>query len=170
MNNIILVGYMGSGKTTVGRLLAQLLDYSFADTDEMIEEREQLTISKIFSEKGEEAFRDMETGLLEELAVSGQERLVIATGGGMAVREQNRRLLRELGSVVYLKASPETVYDRIKGDTGRPLLQCDNPLSRIKEMIAQREQFYEEASHTVISVDIMKKDEIAQMIREAFVI
>lgn len=123
MNNIILVGYMGCGKTTVGKNVAKNKSFTFIDTDEMIEKQQGKKISEIFDKNGEAAFRDMETEYLKQLLGSNQENLVISTGGGMAVREENRKLLAKLGRVIYLKVSPEVVYDRLKTDTTRPLLQ-----------------------------------------------
>jgi shikimate kinase len=164
MKNIILVGYMGSGKSTVGKNIAVLRDYSFVDTDEMIEEKEKRTINEIFATEGEQSFRDMETGLLRQLIANNSEKLIISTGGGMPLRKENRELLRQLGDVVYLKASPETIYERLKDDTTRPLLQCDNPKQKIVEMIAMREPIYEESASIVVNVDKLSQFEIAQEI------
>ena len=101
-NNIILIGYMGCGKTTVGKNLARITGYTFTDTDEMIEKEQVRTISEIFATDGEEAFRKMETKLLEQLIQEQIIQLVISTGGGMPLREKNRKLLAELGTVIYL--------------------------------------------------------------------
>lgn len=164
MNNIILVGYMGCGKTTVGKNVAKNKSFTFIDTDEMIEKQQGKKISEIFDKNGEAAFRDMETEYLKQLLGSNQENLVISTGGGMAVREENRKLLAKLGRVIYLKVSPEVVYDRLKTDTTRPLLQCDNPLQKIKDMIAIRGSIYESAADETICVDELKQSEIAEII------
>ena len=164
MKNIILTGYMGSGKTTIGKKLAKLTGYTFMDTDELIEQQQGRTISEIFAADGEEAFREMETKLLEQMLEEKKERLVISTGGGMPLREENKTLLVGLGVVFYLKLEPETVYNRIKDDTKRPLLQCDNPLARIKEMLAVRGPVYESAAQHIIQVDGIKQNEIAEQI------
>ena len=164
MKNIILTGYMGSGKSTVGKNLSKLNGYAFVDTDEMIERQHGKTISEIFEQEGEDAFRDMETALLNQFIREGREELVISTGGGMPVREENRRLLRQLGSVVYLKAAPETIYDRLKGDTKRPLLRCDDPLTRIREMLAKRGPAYEAGALYTVETDRMRQAETAQWI------
>jgi shikimate kinase len=164
VNNIILVGYMGSGKTTVGKNLARLKGYIFVDTDEMIVENEQRTINDIFASDGEQAFRDMETTLLKKLIACGSKRLVISTGGGMPLRKENRQLLKKLGCVVYLKALPDTIYDRIKDDTTRPLLQCDDPKQKIADMIQQRGPIYEESAAISIDVDGLKQAEVAEEI------
>lgn len=165
MKNIILVGYMGCGKTTVGKNLARICEMSFLDTDELIEEQQGRSISEIFATDGEEAFRDMETEVLKKMIEQRREGLVLSTGGGMALREENRALLKQLGIVFYLKAKPETVYERVKGDTKRPLLQCEDPLSRIRMMQEQRGPAYQDAAHYVIAVDERKQQEIAENIK-----
>lgn len=166
--NIILIGYMGCGKTTVGRHLAKLESAIFLDTDERIEEKQERSISDIFARDGETAFRDMETDYLKELIRFRKEGLIISTGGGMPVREENRKLLQELGFVVYLKAAPETVYERIKDDTRRPLLQCEDPLARIREMMERRSAAYESTAHYIIEVDPYSQQELAEIIRERY--
>jgi shikimate kinase len=164
MENIILVGYMGSGKTSVGQDIASIKGYTFVDTDKMIEENEKRTISDIFATEGEEAFRDMETRLLENLISQGGRGLVISTGGGMPLRNENRRLLAQLGRVVYLRALPATIYERIKEDKTRPLLQCADPQSKIKEMIALRGPLYEKSAAIVIDVDNLSQSEVGEEI------
>ena len=164
MKNIILVGYMGCGKTTVGKSIVKLDKRTFADTDEMIVAQQGRSISDIFEQDGESAFRAMETALLEKMLADNCNGLVISTGGGMPVREENRQLLRQLGTVVYLRVKPETVYERIKGDTTRPLLQCENPMERIREMIENRSSAYEAAAELVLDVDSMTQREAAEEI------
>lgn len=164
MENIILIGYMGSGKTTVGKIAAERKNYTFVDTDEMIVEQQHRSISEIFATDGEQAFRDMETALLGQLIAEKREHLVISTGGGMPLRAENRQLLARLGKVVYLKASPATIYNRIKGDTTRPLLQCENPLERIEEMIAERSPLYEDGAMFTVEVDELGQSEAASEI------
>lgn len=163
--NILLVGYMGCGKTSVGKYLAKITGMTFADTDEMIEKQQGRSIREIFASEGEEAFRDMETRLLEELLETGREGMVIATGGGMPLREENRTLLKRLGSVYYLKAEPRTIYTRVKDDTTRPLLQCEDPFGRICEMISVRGPLYEEASHHTVLTGRGRLQELAQKIK-----
>ena len=164
MNNIILAGYMGCGKTTVGKRIAELAKYTFADTDEMIVTQQGRSISEIFEKDGEEAFRAMETALLEKMIADKSDGLVLSTGGGMPVREENRPLLKRLGTVVYMRVMPDTVYERIKGDTTRPLLQCGNPPERIKEMTTGRTPAYEAAAKIVIDVDNLTPQEAAEEI------
>ena len=165
--NIILEGFMGSGKTTVSELLADRLDLELMDTDAAIEESEKRSISSIFETEGEEAFRDMETELLKMIVSDHLRNMVISLGGGLPLREENRKLLKEAGKVVYLKARPETVYDRIKGDTTRPLLQSEDPMARIKELQAARSDIYEAASDITIDTDDKTPAEIVdEIIRE----
>lgn len=164
MENIILIGYMGSGKTTVGKIAAERKNYTFVDTDEMIVEQQHRSISEIFAADGERAFRDMETALLGQLIAEKREHLVISTGGGMPLRTENQQLLARLGKVVYLKASPVTIYNRIKGDTTRPLLQCENPLERIEEMIVERSTLYEAGAMFIVEVDELSQSEAASEI------
>ena len=138
---------MGCGKSTIGKKLAKDYGSCFFDTDAWIEEKEQITISEIFAIKGEEFFRELETKCLEELlekssnekqaALSGK---VISVGGGLPIRAENRKLLKQLGTVIYLKATEETIYNRLKTDTTRPLLQGDNPKQKIKNL-GNRSQF-----------------------------
>lgn len=164
MGNIILVGYMGCGKTTVGQIIAEHMQYNFADTDALIEQEQGKSISDIFVQEGEPAFRAMETALLKRMLCDGRDGLVLATGGGMPVREENRELLKKIGIVVYMRVKPETVYERIKDDTTRPLLQCENPMERIREMIKSRESAYEASANHVIDVDSLLPSEAAEEI------
>ena len=169
-NNIIFIGYMGCGKSTVGCKMAEMLSMPFLDTDQWIEEKEGITISEMFAIKGEAYFRDLETECLKELLQKdgllvpeettgpvedciGKRGQVISVGGGLPVREENQKLLKQLGKVIYLKAKPDTIYERLKGDTTRPLLQTEDPLQKIKDMLAVRDQKYLAAAHWVIEVD-----------------
>lgn len=151
--NIILEGFMGSGKSTVSELISDKLELELIDTDEAIEEAEGRKISEIFEQDGEEAFRDMETGLVEMMVSDHMRETVISLGGGLPVREKNRELLKKVGKVVYLRTSPETVYDRLKGDDTRPLLKSDDPLTRIKELQDERGKIYEEAADIIVDTD-----------------
>ena len=165
MNNIILTGFMGSGKTSTGIRLSRRLQCPVVDTDRLIEQETGKKIPRIFAEEGEAYFRDLETKTLKKLA-EGRERRIISTGGGLPVRPQNRPLLRALGTVVYLCVQPGTVYERLRGDTGRPLLQCEDPAARIREMMAAREDAYREAAHVIIQADGMTFEEIIKEIEE----
>ena len=161
--NLVLIGFMGSGKTSVGLKLSYKLKMPVEDTDKLIERREGKSIRQIFEEEGEEVFRKKETELLGELA-DRQGRVIYSVGGGTPVREENRKLLRQLGTVVYLQISPETVYERLRGDTTRPLLQCENPLEKIRELIESRKEAYESCADIIIAVDLLDMEEILEQI------
>ena len=152
MGNVILIGFMGCGKSTVGLRLSYRLRKPVIDTDKEIEKAEKRSISDIFQTEGEAYFRDKETECLKNLLkTSGNQ--IISVGGGLPMREINRQLLHQLGQVVYLRAKAETIYDRLKYDTTRPLLQGENPQEKIRSLMTQREQNYKEASDIVIDVD-----------------
>ncbi len=139
-NNYILVGMPGAGKSTVGKFLANKLDYDFIDLDCLIEELEGVSITDIFKSCGEEYFRLLETRVIKSLA--SMENKVIATGGGSFEKEENRSLLKELGHVIYLYAAPELLHERIKDTTGRPLLNVDEPQKEIKLLFDKRHGNY----------------------------
>ena len=165
--NIILEGFMGSGKSTVSEILSDKLDLELIDTDEAIEEAEGRKISDIFEQDGEEAFRDMETELVEMMVSDHMRETVISLGGGLPVREKNRELLKKVGKVVYLRTAPETVYDRLKGDDTRPLLKSEDPLARIKELQDKRGKIYEEAADIIVDTDGKTPAEVADEIISA---
>lgn len=159
--NLILIGFMGCGKTSVGILLSYRLRRTFLDTDKQIEKLQGRTISTIFEQEGEAAFRQMETDYLKSL-LSETEGQIFSTGGGTPVREENRVLLRQLGTVVYLKASPDTVYERIKEDKKRPLLQTENPKERIRELLTERQSYYEDAADVILEVGDKSLEEVVE--------
>lgn len=169
MSNIVLIGFMGSGKTTVGIRLSYLLRRTFLDTDKLAEKEMGMTISEAFATKGEPYFRDTETSVLKKL-IENEDNKIIATGGGLPMRAENAALLKELGMVFYLKASPETIFERTKHDTKRPLLQNDHPLQTIRDLMEERGPKYENAAQYIIEVD--RKDfktvlsEIEKIVRE----
>lgn len=150
--NLILIGFMGSGKTSVGLKLSYRMRVPVEDTDKLIERREGRSVSEIFAEEGEAYFRRQETALLEEL-LQKKQRVIYSVGGGTPVRSENRELLKKLGTVVYLRVRPETVYERLQGDTTRPLLQCENPLQRITELMDSRKEAYEACADVTVDVD-----------------
>jgi shikimate kinase len=146
--NIFLVGMMGAGKTSVGRMLARDLRKQFYDSDHYIETRTGVKIPVIFELEGEAGFRAREAAAIDELtALHG---IVLATGGGAVLNEANRRLLRARGVVVYLRASVNELWHRTRHDRNRPLLQTADPLARLTELYAQRDPLYREAAHVVI--------------------
>lgn len=158
-SNIILIGFMGSGKTSVGISLAKKLSYPFQDTDQLIEKKAGITIKQMFETQGEEYFREYETNLLRELKLS-LERTVLSTGGGMPLREQNARLLKDLGHVLYLQAETETVLNRLADDTSRPLLQGDDRMNRVEQLLSERAPLYQRAADHMIKTDGKTVDEI----------
>lgn len=158
-DNIVLIGFMGAGKSTVGKALAQRNNLSFIDTDIYIEQKENMAISDIFEKKGEAYFRDLETRVLLELKQT-MRHTVIATGGGLPLREENSKLLKEIGTVYYLKASADTIYNRVKRSTNRPLLQCEDPYGRVCEMLLMRGPVYEKNCHKIIVTDGKNIDEV----------
>lgn len=163
--NIILIGFMGSGKTTVGKKLAARLSYRFCDTDRMLEDKTKADINHIFELHGEEYFRNLETELLEELK-QGLDRTVLSTGGGLPLRAQNATLLREMGQVVFLKASRQTILMRLKGDRTRPLLQGEDVEQRIDRMLQSRTPLYEKAAHLIVATGDQTIEEIMKQIIE----
>ena len=167
-NNIILIGFMGSGKTTVGTKLSYRKRVPFYDTDKLIEQKEKRTISDIFAQEGEEAFRKMETALLQRLTKKRSNAAAIfSVGGGTPLREENRSLLHKLGKVIYLKVKPETVYERLKNDTTRPLLQGKDPMEKIQTLMEQREEKYLDVADMVLLCDDLTVEEIVEQIINA---
>lgn len=166
MNNIILIGFMGCGKTSVGKRLSEICNMRFMDTDEYIVTKEQCSISEIFEKKGEKYFRNLETESLMELLEKNLSNTVISVGGGLPVKEENRELLKRLGMVVYLRANAETIYKRLRHDTTRPLLQTENPRGRIADLLNDREQLYEAAANFMVDVDDKNFDVIIQNIQD----
>jgi len=149
---IFLVGPMGAGKSSIGRELARRLDYSFKDTDDYLRERTGVDIATIFDFEGEEGFRRRETDALA--ALSQLERTVIATGGGTVVTEENRSLLRERGYVIYLRTSLDYQLARTRQSKhDRPMLHTDDPETRLRELAAHREPFYQELSDFTVDTD-----------------
>ena len=146
--NIIFVGLPGSGKTTIGRQLARRLGVPFVDSDHVIEERLGCSIREYFAREGEDAFRDVEQTVLDDL--SRDHRGVLSTGGGAVLREANRRHLHERGHVIYLRTSPEDVYRRLRHDTVRPLLQVEDPLTRLRALYEARDALYRDAANFVL--------------------
>ncbi len=161
MKNIVLTGFMGTGKTEVGRLLARRLGYKFIDADSVIEEEQKIPITEIFKRFGEPYFRDIESNLIKRL--SEMEGVVISTGGGAVLREENMNNLRKKGVIVCLMASPETIFERTKNDTSRPLLQVQDPLQRIRELLEFRRPFYEKAD-IMIDTDGKTPQEVTEEI------
>ena len=149
-NNIYLTGFSATGKTTVGCILANLLEIRIVDIDSMIEEREGTTVPDLFSTQGEDYFRELETICMND--ISKLDRVVVATGGGAPVSDKNRAIMKSSGSVIWLKASPKTIHGRLVDSVGeeeirkgRPVLSAEDPFSRISELLEDREQHYSQA-------------------------
>lgn len=158
MRHLVLIGFMGSGKSTYGRLIANKLGYSFVDTDNYIERKEGRSISDIFSDDGEEYFRNLETEVLKEL-LEESEPQVLSLGGGTPLREENRELLKG-GYTIFLKITAEDAYERLKGDTERPLLQVADPKAKIAELLSMRNPVYEAVADYVLDEKNKSLDDI----------
>ncbi|MBI5192552.1 MAG: shikimate kinase [Nitrospirae bacterium] len=156
---------MGSGKTAVGKLLAKRLGYEFIDTDSLIEKNEGKSISAIFSEDGEERFRDLEAKTVREL--SDLQGHIISTGGGIVINKDNIANLKKNGLIIWLKATPETIIQRVGSQTHRPLLNIEDPLEKIKTLLTFREPFYAEADLS-IDTDGLELEEIVEIIFHKF--
>lgn len=163
--NIILTGMMGAGKTTVGKELATIMNCNFIDLDETIE-KNYGKISDIFKKKGEEYFRQIETLELKKLNI--QETFVLSTGGGIVLKDENIKILQTLGYVFYLEASTDTIYERIKNQKHRPLLNTPDPKRSIEEILSKRKKLYENSGEK-ITVNNKNVKEIAEEIYERIV-
>lgn len=161
--NIILTGFMGVGKTSVGTRLARDLGYSFIDTDELIEADQKTAITEIFSSFGEPYFRDVETRIIRRILEDEEQ--VVSTGGGAVIRDENREIFKERGLTVCLTARPEVIYNRIRHETHRPLLQVADPRARIRELLGARERFYRQAD-LIIDTSEKTVDQVIEEIRE----
>lgn len=165
IRNLALAGFMGTGKSSVGRLAASLLHFEFIDTDELIEARAGATISEIFQRQGEAAFRELERRVVLELAHC--ERTVISTGGGLIVDPDNLARLKQHALVVCLWSSPEAIYERVRHSSHRPLLQEADPLEKIRRLLAEREPFYRQAD-VLLSTEGRSLREVAQHVIHCF--
>ena len=162
-SNIILVGFMGTGKSAVGRLLARRLGLDFVDMDAVIEQRQGRRISAIFAGEGEPFFRQLERDLVRELAA--RSGLVIAPGGGIVLNPDNVADFARTGTVVCLKASPETILERVGGDPNRPLLQGGDKLQKIRDLLARRQALYDAIPHFV-ETDGLSPERVADCVQE----
>lgn len=147
-----LIGMPGSGKSTVGEHLAQRVGVPFIDLDHRLEQELGSTIRQFFETEGEAQFRDKEAALLASIAaIPGG--MVLSTGGGVVLRPENRAVLQNFGNVLYLHASPQELYERVKHDRTRPLLQVGNPMEKLRELYALRDSLYRETAHFVVETD-----------------
>jgi shikimate kinase len=156
---------MGTGKSSVGQLVAAQLRFRFVDTDELIEARAGKTISAIFTRQGEARFREYERTTVEEL--KGLNRTVIATGGGLIMSEENLESLKTHALVVCLWASPEAIWERVRHQTHRPLLQGPKPLARMRELLTEREPFYRRAD-VLVNTDLRSIKEVTHHVIHQF--
>ena len=163
--NIVLIGFMGSGKTSIGMKLARVFSYEFLDSDCRIEEEQQKTINDIFAEQGETVFRNMETELLKRLSEK-QEKFVLGTGGGMPMREENVVILKQIGFVIFLKAGQEELIKRLTNDTTRPLLAAGDIRDKVETLYAKRLPIYEAAADYILETDGKSFYEIIKEIEE----
>ena len=167
--HLIMIGFMGAGKTSVGIYYAGRHGIPVVDTDQLIEMTTGMSVSDIFARSGEEEFRKKETQMLKYLLDTDDKefvRTVISVGGGLPMRPENRELLKRLGTVIYLKVKPETVLERLKGDTTRPLLAGSDAKEKVEKLLAYREPFYMEASHGVVDTDGKDFEHIVEEIEE----
>jgi shikimate kinase len=158
--NLVITGFMGTGKSVVGKIVAQKLGWQFFDTDEIIEQETGIKIPDIFARKGEPYFRDLETKTAKLLSLLYKS--VISCGGGMVLKSENMDELERTGVVVCLAANPETILERTK-ESGRPLLAVKDPLAKIKEMLRAREQFYKRC-RLLIDTSALSPEQVADKI------
>jgi shikimate kinase len=147
VRNIVLIGFMGTGKTTIATKVALKLGMKYVSTDGLIEESEKRTINEIFTEKGEDYFRGVESEVIRK--VSGMENAVVDAGGGAVLREENMANLKASGTVICLTADEATIFERVKKYKHRPLLNVKEPKMKIRELLAKRSPFYAKADHTI---------------------
>lgn len=151
MKNIILIGFMGSGKSTVGKVLAREMSLEWVDIDHEIENKEKKNIQSIFDDFGEKHFRDLETKYLEQ--VLNHENRVVSTGGGVVLREENIKTMKRLGTVVFLNAESSQIIENVKNDDKRPLLKGEKLEERVNKLMGERAALYLEASDIIIQTN-----------------
>jgi shikimate kinase len=165
IHNLALIGFMGAGKSCVGRLAASALHFDYLDTDQVIEFRAHKSVGQVFEQDGEPAFRDWERRVVEELMT--RKKTVISTGGGLPANEANLASLKTHALVVCLWASPETIFERVRGHSHRPLLNEPDPLAKIRELLAAREAFYRQAD-VLVNTEMRSAREVATQVIHQF--
>jgi shikimate kinase len=165
IQNLALIGFMGTGKSSVGRLVAQSLHFTYLDTDQVVESRAHKTVSEIFRDDGEPAFRQWEKLIVEEL--TRRNKTVISTGGGLPVDQLNMDSLKTHALVVCLWASPETIHERVRGHNHRPLLAEPDPLEKIRQLLSSRERFYRQAD-VLVNTERRSPREVAVQVIHQF--
>ena len=162
MKNIILCGFMGCGKSTIGKAISKKIKYEFIDSDEFIEKHEKMTIPEIFEKFGEDYFRNKETDSISK--ISKLDHCVVSLGGGAVLNKENAKVLKTSGKLFFLNISAQEVYNRLKNDTSRPLLQTDDKLTAISSLLSKRLPIYNEVADVIIDVDGKTVDEISEEI------
>jgi shikimate kinase len=165
IHNLALIGFMGTGKSSVGRAAAEMMHFTFLDTDTVIEARAGGTIADIFKNEGEFGFREWERRVVEEL--TRRTKTVISTGGGLPANEANLSSLKTHALVVCLWASPEAVWERVRGHTHRPLLNEPDPLAKIRELLTAREPYYRQAD-VLVNTEMRSVREVAVQVVHQF--
>jgi shikimate kinase len=165
--NVLLIGFMGCGKTTIGVRLAGLLGFDFIDTDSLISERAGKSIPEIFQEQGESGFRDLETAVLDELLAQGVERQVISTGGGIVTQPRNGPKLQALGAVLWLTTSDENLWQRVRRNRERPMLHTADPRKTFDELLALRRPMYQTMADLSIDSRGLSPEEAAYGMAES---
>ncbi|NLK61821.1 MAG: shikimate kinase [Fusobacteria bacterium] len=166
-SNLVLVGFMGAGKSVIGKTLAKMLEMDIVDTDKMIESKMNMKINEIFEKYGEEYFRNIETEIAKDCL--NFSNTIISTGGGIVLKEENINYLKQNSVVFLLNASAETIYDRVKNKTDRPLLKVENPLEKIKEMLEFRKKYYEGSADHIITTDNKSIMEVSSEIKKIYI-
>ena len=167
-SNVFLIGFMGVGKSTMAKKLAQQLQMELVEMDEMIEAEQGLTINEIFAQKGEEGFRDIESALVER--ISQGTKTVVSCGGGTVLRTKNVEHMKKNGKIIFLTATPETIFERVRYSTNRPLLNGNMNVEYIAQLMQQRKHIYEESADIVIATDEKSEqtllEELLEVIQE----
>lgn len=162
MRNIVLTGFMGTGKTAIGRIVARLLKYEFVDTDQLVEEVTGLTINQIFQKYGEVRFRSEEALVVKKLA--NKKRLVIATGGGVVLDEENVKILKKNGTFVLLTTDPNVILERVSRRNTRPLLAKGKTMDNILNLLKEREPYYKKCADLIVDTSSTSLDDTAEQV------
>lgn len=165
MNHIVIIGFMGSGKTRVGKRLAQEYGLPFIDVDRVVTKKMNMSVSEIFQRFGEPFYRALETVVIKEL-VNDKERKVISLGAGLPVQEQNQKYLKDLGTVIYLKGSLETLKKRLESGNNDPLLEGDDKEDKIKKLLKQRDPIYAKFADIEVVTGVKSFDDLIEEIKE----
>lgn len=162
--NIYLIGFMGVGKTTISKQLEQLLEWDEIDTDKYIVKKKKMPVTDIFEQYGEAYFRKLETNILKDIAKT--EKQIVSCGGGMPLKEENRKLMKKSGTVILLSASPKTIYEHVKKGKERPLLNSHMDLEYIENLMEKRAKDYQAAKDIEIWTDALSPEQVARKIVE----